>query len=291
MKLDSSATTSIRRLAALALALAFLYGCAATPPADPDIAVDGEDDPLGELYGEEEEYDDGANDPLEIPNRFIFAINGMLDFVIVKPVSHTYNFWVPDPVRESIGNFLHNISSPVILANDVFQGEHDRAETTFKRFVINTTVGVLGFFDPATDWGYERHTEDFGQTLATYGVDEGFYLMLPLLGPSSARDGTGKVVDIFLDPLTYLAPQNVRLARFAADGVQFRADNYDAIEDLERDSLDFYAAVRSVWRQNREYEIRNGAPAEDAPVPEMDEMDEMDEMEEPEGTEEAAPSS
>jgi phospholipid-binding lipoprotein MlaA len=291
MNLDSSATTSIRRLAALALALAFLYGCAATPPAEQDVAGASEDDPLGDLYGEEENGDDGANDPLEIPNRFIFAINGFLDFIILKPVSYTYKFWVPDPVRESIGNFLNNISSPVILANDLFQGEFDRAETTLTRFAINTTAGLLGFRDPATDWGYERHTEDFGQTLATYGTGEGFYLMLPLLGPSSARDGTGKVVDIFLDPLTYLAPQNVRLARFAADGIQFRSDNYDAIEDLERDSLDFYAAVRSVWRQNREYEIRNGAPAEDAPVPEMDEMDEMDEMEEPEGTEEAAPSS
>ena len=290
MNLDNRTTSSIRRLAALALALAFLYGCAATPTADQDAAVEGEDDPLGELYGEEEE-DDGANDPLEIPNRFIFAINGMLDFVILKPVAHTYNFWVPDPVRESIGNFLKNISSPVILANDLFQGEFDRAESTLSRFAINTTAGFLGFFDPATDWGYERHTEDFGQTLATYGTGEGFYLMLPLLGPSSARDGTGKVVDIFLDPLTYLAPQNVRLARFAADGVQFRADNYDTIEDLERDSLDFYAAVRSVWRQNREYEILNGAAPEDEPVPEMDELDEMDEMEEPEEAEEAAPSS
>jgi phospholipid-binding lipoprotein MlaA len=101
--------------------------------------------------------------------------------------------------------------------------------------------------------------------------------VLPILGPSSVRDGTGKVVDIFLDPLTYLAPQNVRLGRFAADGVQFRADNYDTIEDLERDSLDFYAAVRSVWRQNRDFEIRNGAPDEDAPVPEFDELDAMDE--------------
>ena len=195
MKLDSSAITSIRRLAALALAMAFLYGCAATPAVEQDAAIEGEDDPLGELYGDEDDYDDGANDPLEIPNRFIFAINGMLDFVIVKPVSHTYNFWVPDPVRESIGNFLHNISSPVILANDVFQGEHDRAETTFKRFFINTTVGLLGFFDPATDWGYERHTEDFGQTLATYGAGEGFYLMLPLLGVT-CRNGPVVVTSI-----------------------------------------------------------------------------------------------
>jgi phospholipid-binding lipoprotein MlaA len=285
MNLDNRTTSSIRRLAALALALAFLYGCAATPTADQDTAGEGEDDPLSELYGEDAEEEDGANDPLEIPNRFIFAFNGMLDFVILKPVAFTYNFWVPDPVRESIGNFLHNISSPVILFNDLFQGEFERAETTLTRFAINTTAGILGFRDPATDWGYERHKEDFGQTLATYGTGEGFYLMLPILGPSSARDGTGKVVDFFLDPLTYLAPQNVRMGRMAADGVQFRSENYDTIEDLERDSLDFYAAVRSIWRQNREFEIRNGAPDEDTPVPEFDELDEMEEPEETEGSE------
>lgn len=285
MKLDDLTISSFKRGAALALALAFLYGCAASPEDDPGALGEGEDDPLAELYGEEADEADDANDPLEIPNRFIFAINGFLDFMILKPVAFTYNFWVPEPVRESVGNFLHNISSPVILANDLFQGEFDRAETTFNRFAINTTVGVLGLFDPAADWGYERHTEDFGQTLATNGVGEGFYLVLPLLGPSSARDGAGKVVDHFLDPLTYLAPRNVRMARFAADGVQFRADNYDTIEDLERDSLDFYATVRSVWRQNREFEIRNGEPDEETLVPEMDELDAMEEMDETEDTE------
>ena len=130
------------------------------------------------------------------------------------------------------------------------------------RFAINSSAGVLGLFDVATEAGYEYHDEDFGQTLGSYGVGEGVYLVLPVFGPSSARDAFGMVVDIFLDPLTYVAHEydveNEFLARPIVNGIDTRSRNIETLEDLRRDSIDFYARVRSLWRQNRRNEIRNG---------------------------------
>lgn len=224
--------------------------------AQQGIGIDG----LFGVEGAEEEADD--NDPLEIPNRFIFAINRALDVAVIQPIAATYRFLLPDMVRDAVRNVLRNLQTPVVLANDVFQGEWERAETTLARFAINTTVGVLGIFDVATGEGYEYHSEDFGQTLGSYGVGEGVYLVLPLFGPSSARDGVGIVVDIFLDPLTYVANahdlEEEFLARPAVNGIDTRSRNIETLEDLRRDSIDFYARIRSLWRQNRRNEIRNG---------------------------------
>src|SRR5690606_25232813 len=158
---------------------------------------------------ESDDFDapDGENDPLEVPNRMMFAFNEALDFMIIRPVAVTYRYVVPVGVRNTVRNFLRNLRSPVTLANDLLQGDFDRAEITFTRFFINSTIGMLGLFDIAADSGFQYHEEDFGQTMGTYGAGEGFYLVLPVLGPSSLRDGGGRIVDIFLDPLTYLAPQ------------------------------------------------------------------------------------
>ena len=210
------------------------------------------------------EADDG--DPLEIFNRFMFAINDTVDIFILKPVAVTYEFWVPQGVRNSVRNFLRNLRTPVILANDLFQGEMHRAEATVARFFINTTVGLAGLFDIAGDSGWDYHDEDFGQTLAVHGAGEGFYLVLPLIGPSSARDGAGLVVDHFLDPLTYLAPMETGIGRATLSAVDFRSRNLELIEDLKRDSIDYYARIRSLYRQRRAHEISNGE-ADDAPVP------------------------
>ncbi len=249
------------------LALVLMMGGACQVVADSHDGVPSGDDLWLEVYGQDIEEIDETNDPLEIPNRLIFNFNRALDVLIIRPVAVTYHFWVPDKVRESIGNFLRNLSTPVILANDLLQGEGKRAGVTASRFVINSTAGILGLFDVAEDMGYPRHSEDFGQTLGSYGMGEGIYVVLPLLGPSSARDGVGKVVDIFLDPVTYLAPQNVALGRTVADGVQLRSENIETLDELERDSIDFYARIRSLHRQNRENEIRNGEPASDLPAP------------------------
>jgi len=222
-------------------------------------------DDLMPAAGEAEEdlfLADDVNDPLEVPNRFIFAFNLTLDTFLLQPAAATYRFLIPGEARDSVRNALRNLRSPVILANDVFQGEMERAEITLMRFLINSTVGVLGLFDVAAEWGYPYHNEDFGQTLGTYDVGEGFYLVLPVFGPSSVRDGIGLAVDTFLDPLTYVATANDLetefLIRPALEGIDTRSRNIETIEDLKRDSIDFYARVRSLYRQNRINEINNG---------------------------------
>ena len=141
------------------------------------------------------------------------------------------------------------------------QGEGDRAGVTLARFMINSSVGILGLFDMATAFGYPKHQEDFGQTLARWGTGEGPYLVLPILGPSNARDTVGIVVDGFaLDPMAYVAPTDVRVGRAATDGVDTRHRLDPAIRDLRQNSIDRYAAFRTVYRQRRAAEIANGAP-------------------------------
>ena len=152
---------------------------------------------LAQASGEE-----AVNDPLESMNRAIFEVNEGLQDVLLRPIAKFYNTNVNLTVRQGISNFLDNLSSPVIFANDLLQGEFERALTTFGRAFINTTIGIVGFADVASELGLERHDEDFGQTLAVYGMGEGFYLVLPIFGPSSPRDAIGKfVIDSYLDPL------------------------------------------------------------------------------------------
>ncbi|NIA68673.1 VacJ family lipoprotein [Pelagibius litoralis] len=224
--------------------------------------------------------DEGDNDPLEVPNRMFFAFNEALDFAVIRPIAVTYRFIVPTGVRNSVRNFLRNLRSPVVFANDLLQGELERAETTAARFFINSTIGLLGLFDIAADSGYPYHSEDFGQTLGTYGSGEGIYLVLPIFGPSSLRDAGGLVVDTLMDPLTYIAPDGVGIARGVATGVDLRSRTIDELDELKRDSLDFYARIRSLYRQNRESEINNGAPPADSPdfseVPAPGETDPLD---------------
>jgi phospholipid-binding lipoprotein MlaA len=200
-------------------------------------------------------------DPLEPVNRAVFEFNEFIDALILVPVAHLYRVFIPRPVREGVGNVLSNASSPVILANDLLQGEWERAEVTFGRFMLNTIIGVGGLVDVATMVGMpEGHYEDFGQTLAVYGVGEGPYLMLPLFGPSNPRDLAGRVVDIAFDPIALFAPTEATLSRSATEGVQLREQNIETVDELRRTSLDFYAAVRTWSRQLRAAEIRQGRP-------------------------------
>lgn len=206
------------------------------------------------------------NDPLEPVNRAVFTFNETIDGLILKPAALIYRGVVPEPVRSRVTNVLANARSPIVLANDLLQGEWRRAETTFGRFMINTIVGVGGVMDVATWAGMpEGHSEDFGQTLAVHGVGGGPYLVLPLFGPSNIRDATGRVVDIFLDPIALFAPTEVRLGRTGGEAVDFREQNIETVDELKRTSLDFYAATRTLSRQLRQSEIRNGmaAPVED----------------------------
>jgi phospholipid-binding lipoprotein MlaA len=222
------------------------------------------------------------NDPLEFINRFTFAFNDALDTMLFQPAAATYRVILPRPVRNGVRNVLRNLNGPVILANDLLQAEWDRAGDTFMRFLINSTIGVAGIFDVAAEWGYEYHDEDFGQTLGSWGVGEGFYLVLPLLGPSNARDTIGIVVDSYMDPWPYVLDYATKLSdddityimigRRGLEGIDLRARNIETIENIKADAVDYYARIRTLYRQNRESEIRNGEP-EDIPVPGVSESD------------------
>jgi phospholipid-binding lipoprotein MlaA len=233
-----------RRIAGAFAVMLLLASCAANGENAPDQGG-------GNLLGYEE-----PSDPLEVPNRFVFAFNDALDTFILKPVAVTYDFWLPEGVKDSVRNFVRNVSSPVILANDVFQGEWDRANDTAARFFVNT-ITSLGFFD-IVDERHPYHDEDFGQTLAVYGVDDGFYLVLPVFGPSSARDAVGRGVDVLLDPLTYVeGGQALSIATGVAGAVDSRARNLELFREIKSDSVDFYARVRSLYYQRREAAIQN----------------------------------
>ncbi|WP_038013283.1 VacJ family lipoprotein [Terasakiella pusilla] len=204
---------------------------------------------------------DDVNDPIEGLNRVVFGFNTVLDVWFLRPAATLYRGLLPPPVQDGIHNMLANLSAPVVLLNDVLQGEGARAGTTAARFAINSTVGVLGFGDPASGMGYKKHDEDFGQTLGVWGVGEGPYIVLPIFGPSNPRDAVGRVVDYFADPLNMWARNTDRdgitIGRGVLTAVDTRAYYYDAIEDIRNNSLDPYASFRSLYRQRREAAIQN----------------------------------
>lgn len=232
-----------------------------------------------------QEYQE-INDPAEPTNRTIFAVNQAVDTVVLKPAAGMYRHLVPPPVRESIHNALNNLRSPVILFNDVLQGDLERAGDTVMRFVINSTIGVLGIWDPASSMGFEYHHEDFGQTLAVWGIGEGPYVMLPIFGPSNPRDAVGLAVDFLVDPLTWWASNTdrgyINYTRAGLQGVSERARNYDTLEDIERSSLDFYAALRSLYRQRRVDDINNGETTAIMPTPGLSEIPAAPRLDQPE---------
>lgn len=201
-----------------------------------------------------------VSDPLEPVNRAVFGFNLFVDTWLLEPVARAYRFVAPEPVRRSVGNFLSNLRSPVVFANDLLQGERDRAGITLGRFMINSTLGVFGLFDAASGFGYHGHYEDMGQTLGVYGVPDGPYLMLPLLGPSNARDTVGRVGDFFINPLNSccITPDE-RYTIFGTTAVSEREANIELFDDLRSNSLDLYATLRTVYTQRRAAEIRNGA--------------------------------
>jgi len=203
------------------------------------------------------------NDPYENTNREVFAFNQRLDRIALRPAAERYVKYVPEGVRDSIRNALGNLDTPAIFANDMLQGRGKDAGATMGRFLLNSTFGVAGLFDVGAHVGIAAHHSDFGQTLAVWGVEDGPYMMMPMLGPMAPRDGTGQIVDFAMDPMLYIAiPGHYYwiFARKYVSIVDTRARNLEALDEIERDSLDFYAATRSLYRQYRENEIRNGTP-------------------------------
>ncbi len=203
------------------------------------------------------------NDPYEPTNRAISDFNTKIDNNFAKPVAKFYNHAVPQFARDGVHNFIANLNKPVTFGNDVLQGEGARAGQTVARFTVNTTLGVGGLVDVATRIGIPDHTEDFGQTLGTWGVGEGPYLVLPFMGPDPPRDLAGDVVDIFMDPTTYIrfhGSDTWYAVRSGVSVLDLRARNIDTLESIERSSIDMYATTRSLYRQYRNSEIRNGRP-------------------------------
>jgi phospholipid-binding lipoprotein MlaA len=232
---------------------------AATPPAQAPQTI------TAQQVAQEDE-----NDPFEGSNRFTFKVNNALDGILLRPVSIAYRAVLPDFARSGVRNFMNNLNSPVVFTNDLLQGEGDRAGDTFIRFGINSTIGLGGLIDVAKDIGYPYHDEDFGQTLAVWGVGDGPYLYFLLMGPSNARDFAGFVVDRGFDPLTYVnwgddGMEYVPIARTVLNVIDLRSRNIETLDDIERSSVDYYASIRSLYRQSRADAIRNGAPSQELP--------------------------
>lgn len=247
MRVRSAMRWSSARFLAL-VGFLVMAGCASPPTNDPEALAAFQE----------------ANDPMEPMNRYFFELNNAADELLMKPLAGWYYIALPNFAQDGIRNAINNVRTPVILANDLFQGELERAGTTLGRFLVNSTLGLGGLFDIAERMGMERHDEDFGQTLAVHGVGEGPYLVLPLIGPSNPRDAFGRIVDAFLDPMTYLTFFTdfgwINTTRNGVDVVDFRARNLETLDQIKKGSLDYYATVRSLYRQRRADEIGNGNP-------------------------------
>ena len=213
-----------------------------------------------------------VKDCFESVNRVTFKFNQVLDGVIFEPVAKAYRI-LPSPVRAGTGNALDNLSTLVTIPNNILQGEFKKAGVNTGRFIVNTTVGVVGIFDVAEKIGFpEYEKEDYGQTLGVMGVGPGCYLVLPVLGPSTIRDTAGSFANILGGDAWYnvtVANDTQHFSKFdyyasrASSGIDFRAKNIDSFENLEKNSMDFYASVRSLYLQDRQQKIRNSDPTID----------------------------
>ena len=203
----------------------------------------------------------------ERTSRAIFKFNMALDDIILEPLAKGYNK-LPSPIRAGTSNFTSNIGTLLSIPNNILQGNLKQLGHSVGSFTINTTVGILGFLNPAERLGLKPHKEDVGQTLATYGIGPGCYFVLPVFGPTTARDSVGLFVDTFVDPFAHVTLREKELfgtsgntldyySIKATDAVDFRADNDKNIESLEKNSIDLYSSLKSIYLQDRENKIKN----------------------------------
>lgn len=262
---NNTIARSNSRVVLMLIAALALGSCAAKPPAGDLAAI--------------AEYK-STNDPLEPMNRAMFEFNQELDRIILKPIATIYRDKVPEPAQASVLNFMHNIDTPMNFANEVLQLKLKKAGISLSRFAINSTIGVAGLFDPASTLGLRYNDEDFGQTLGRYGVPEGPYLMIPLLGPSNPRDAFGDLVDAYFNPIGSVVPIEVRGGISVVSFVDSRSRSIDLLDELERTSLDFYAAARSALRQRRQDAVENdgegGSESDDLDLEGFDFGDDFD---------------
>ena len=247
----ANASTWARVIGSGLLLLGLLAACA-TPPQGPAARA----------------AFDETNDPLEPLNRKIFVANEFIDKILLKPAAEVYVFVIPKGGRDALRRVLDNMKGPVIVLNNMLQGQFNRAGAAATRLAIDTTIGVGGLFDPASRWGLQKQTGDFGQTLFVWGLPEGPYLIIPVLGPSNPRDLLGTAVDSYGDPITFLAKakgiEDLQVVRFVVDGIDQRARVIDVLDELKKNALDYYAEIRSLARQRRAAELRHG---EQPPTP------------------------
>ena len=212
-----------------------------------------------------------ANECFEKFSRGTLKFNQALDKAIFKPIAKGYRV-LPQPIRTGTNNFVSNLRSLLSFSNNVLQGDLKSAGNTAGRFAINTTVGILGIFDPASKMGFEKKPrEDFGQTLGVWGTGPGCYFVLPVLGPTTTRDAVGLIGNVFIDPVYQLTHNsetdiivgNENLSEHnyyyyrGTDAVDFRSKNIESFESLEENSIDFYASLKSLYLQNRQQRILN----------------------------------
>ena len=198
-------------------------------------------------------------DPLEKVNRKIFWFNDKLDAYVLEPVARGWDRITPDPVQTSVSNFFLNARSPVVIINDLLQGKPRASATDVGRFAVNTTVGILGFMDPATKWGLERHNEDFGQTLGVWGILPGPYLMLPVFGPSNPRDTAGLVGDWAFSIWPFFIDQYILLGARVVDTVNARSLLLEEVKNAKEASVDYYTFVRDAYFQRRKALVSDNA--------------------------------
>ncbi len=197
-------------------------------------------------------------DPIEPVNRGVFWFNDQVDIYVLEPAARGWHWAMPDRVEHCVSNFFGNLRFPVVTLNEVLQGKLVDAGSDVGRFVVNTTVGVAGFFDPATEFGLTEHYEDFGQTLGTWGLPPGPYLVLPLLGPSNLRDGVGWAADSGAAVYTWFLPWYYTVPAQAVRSVNARAQLLREVAQLKEASFDYYTAVRDGYTQQRKVLISDG---------------------------------
>jgi len=229
-----------------ALVLLLLAGCATRPPADDPEAL--------------QEFREN-NDPFEPANRALFEVNEAIDKAVLQPIAEAYRDLLPKPVRSGIRNVLGNLRTPTILIGDLLQGNMTRARETTGRFIVNSTIGIGGIVDVGRRYDVHGHSEDMGQTFAVWGMGEGFYMFVPLLGPTTARDLTGFAIDVYTNPQSLIgqgyALDAWNYTRIGMTVVDTREALLEPFDMVRKTSLDPYATLRSAYRQRRSFEILN----------------------------------